>query len=212
MTPDTPRILVLGVGNPLMGDDGIGPRVVEMLRAGYRFPNHVDVVDAGTMSFMILDLLRDIDRLIVIDAVNHTEHPPGTVVVLSPEQIAPNEVKHSMHDIALVDVLQAAALIDRAPETTAIGVQIESIEEWVLELSGPVEAAVPVAAAAVLDILRGMGVETVPDDSADIDAQIIAAVRSYARIPDSARQSNAVPTEPPGPAISAESASHLDED
>jgi hydrogenase maturation protease len=188
MTADTPRVLVLGVGNPLMRDDGIGPRVVEMLRAGFAFPDSVDVVDAGTMSFMILDLLRDIDRLIVIDAVDGTELPPGTVVVMTPEEIAPNQVKHSMHDVGLVDVLQAAALIDRAPETAAVAVQIEAIEEWVLDLSQSVEDAIPVAAAAVLELLRSIGIEPTVDDSADMGAQIIAALRSGERIDDPARR------------------------
>ena len=200
MTAETPRILVLGVGNPLMRDDGVGPRVVEMLLAAHAFPEHVDVVDAGTMSFMILDMLRGIDRLIVIDAVDGTEHPPGTVVVLSPEEIAPNQVKHSMHDVALVDVLQAAALIDRAPETIAIGVQIESIEEWVLELSEPVEAALPQAAAAVLEILRSLGVHPVADDSTDAGAQIIASLRSYEPISDPARRPDAQSPVPPSAA------------
>ena len=78
------RILVLGVGNPLMGDDGIGPRVVELLLAGYSFPSSVDVVDAGTMSFMILDLVRNADQLIVVDAIQSTGRPAGTVVTLTP--------------------------------------------------------------------------------------------------------------------------------
>ena len=165
-----------------MGDDGVGPRVVEMLRAGYSFPDNVDVVDAGTMSFMILDMLRGVDHLIVVDAVKDTEHPSGTVVVLSPEDIAPNQVKHSMHDIAIVDVLQAAALIDRAPDTVAVGIQVESLQEWVLELSEPVEAALPIATAAVLDTLRTLGVTAIPDDASDTNAQIIAAMRTYAPI------------------------------
>ena len=189
---ELPRILVLGVGNPLMRDDGVGPRVVELLRAGYAFPDHVEVIDAGTMSFMILDMLRGIDHLVVVDAVDGTGEAPGTVVVMSPEAIAPNQVKHSMHDIAIVDVLQAAALIDRAPETVAIGVQIERIEEWVLELSASVEAAVPIAAAAVLDRLRALGAEPVVDESADINAQIIGSLRSYAPIADPARDKTPV--------------------
>ena len=69
MAENPGRILVMGVGNPLMRDDGIGPRVVEMLLAGYSFPENVEVVDAGTMSYMILDLIRDFDRLVIIDAL-----------------------------------------------------------------------------------------------------------------------------------------------
>jgi hydrogenase maturation protease len=184
MSDGLERILVMGVGNPLMRDDGVGPRVVEMLLAGYVFPDNVEVVDAGTMSFMILDLFRDIDRLIIIDAIQDTEHPPGTVLVLTPEEIAPNSVMHSLHDTRLIDVLQAAELMGHAPQAVAVGVQIDAIENWVLELSAPVEAAVPIAAAAVLDQLTALGVKVTPDESADVDAQIIAALRSYNPMPD----------------------------
>jgi hydrogenase maturation protease len=178
------RILVMGIGNPLMRDDGIGPRVVEMLRSGYVFPDNVEVVDAGTMSFMILDLLRDVDRLIIVDAIRETGHPAGTVMRLTPDEIAPNQVSHSMHDVRIVDILQAADLMGKAPQTVAVGMQIESIEEWVLELSTPVEAALPIAASAVLDELESYGISVTPNMEADVHAQIIAAMRSYDKMPD----------------------------
>lgn len=183
------RILVMGVGNPLMRDDGIGPRVIEMLRAGYRFPDHVELVDAGTMSYMILDLLRGIDQLIIVDAIKNTDLPAGTVLRLTPEEIAPNQVCHSMHDIRIVDVLQAAELLGKAPETVAIGMQIEVIEEWVLELSPAVESALPIACGAVLDELELRGVVAIPSEDADVHAQIIAALRSYEPMPDTRPQS-----------------------
>lgn len=183
---DNERILVMGVGNPLMRDEGIGPRTVEMLRTGYTFPKHVDVIDAGTMSYMIIDLLRGIDRLIVVDAVRDTGHPAGTVLLLSPEDIAANQVMHSMHDIRVSNILEAVALIDTAPQTVIVGMQIESIEEWVLELSAACEAALPVAAAAVLDQLESLGVVPEPNKDADVHAQIIGAVRSYGPMPEEA--------------------------
>lgn len=180
------RILVMGVGNPLMRDEGIGPRAVELLRTGYTFPEHVDVIDAGTMSYMILDLLRGIDRLILIDAIRETGHPAGTVLVLTPDDLAANQVMHSMHDVRVTDILGAAALVDRAPETIVIGVQIESIEEWVLELSSACEKALPVAVAATLDQLAELGVHPEPNEDADVHAQIIEAVRSYEPMPEEA--------------------------
>lgn len=180
------RILVMGVGNPLMRDEGVGPRAVELLMAGYDFPSNVEVVDAGTMGLTILDLLRDVDRLIVIDAVKGTGHPAGTVLLLSPEDIAGNQVMHSLHDMRLSDVLENAALLDRAPEAVVVGVQIESIEEWVLELSEPVEAALPVAVAATLDRLAELGAVPTPRETSDINARIIEAHRTYEAVPEAA--------------------------
>ncbi len=183
----TERILVMGVGNPLMRDEGIGPRVVELLSAGYDFPDNVEVVDAGTMGYYILDMLRGVDRLILVDAVRETGHPAGTVLLLTPDDLAANQVMHSLHDLRIVDVLQAAALTDRAPETVCVGVQIESIEEWVLELSPPCAEAIPVAAAAVLDQLAELGVVPTPHEGADnVNAQVLEAMRTYEPIPEAA--------------------------
>jgi hydrogenase maturation protease len=180
------RILVMGVGNPLMRDEGVGPRVVELLMAAYEFPENVEVTDAGTMGLTILDLIRDVDHLIVADAVKDTGHPAGTVLTLTPEDMADNQVLHSLHDVLLVDVLQNAMLLGRCPATVVVGVQIESIEQWVLELSEPVEEAIPVAAAAVVDQLRELGVEPTAKIGTDANAAIIAAMRTFEPMPESA--------------------------
>ncbi|TLM90358.1 MAG: hydrogenase maturation protease, partial [Actinobacteria bacterium] len=168
-------------------DEGIGPRAVELLATGYEFPDNVEVIDAGTMDYMILDTIRGFDRLIVVDAVKGTDQPAGTVMLLTPEDLAENnQVMHSMHDIRITDVLSAAALVDRAPKTSVVGMQIESIAEWVLELSEPCESALPVAVAAVIDELRAEGVEPTPRADKDVHARIIEALRTYEPMPSEA--------------------------
>lgn len=174
------RILVMGVGNPLMRDEGAGPRVAEILMDAYVFPDNVSVIDAGTMGLSILDLMIDIDRLIVVDAIKDTEHPAGTVLLLTPEDLADNQVMHSLHDMRLSDVLQHAALLDRMPKSAIlIGIQIDAIEQWVLELSPEVEAALPIAASAVLDELDKLGIVPKPREGSDVHAGIIRALRTY---------------------------------
>ncbi len=187
----SPRILVMGVGNPMMRDEGAGPRTVEIIMRSFDFPDNVEVIDCGTMGYMILDVLREADHLIVIDALRDPALEPGTVVRLEPDDFAPNQVLHSLHDIRLPDVLQAAGLIGRSPQTIVIGIQIESIEEWVLELSPPVESALPVAVAAVLDELAALGVVAAPHTGEHFDSQIIEAVRSYTPVPPEAVRSSA---------------------
>lgn len=191
---ENPRIMVMGVGNPLMRDEGAGPRTVEILMAGYDFPDHVEVVDCGTMGYTILDVLREVDKLIVVDALKADDLEPGDVVKLAPEDFAASQVMHSLHDVRLPEVLQAASLIGRSPETIAIGIQIEEIAEWVLELSEPVEAALPVAVAAVLEELAGLGVSVTERAETTVNASIIEAVRTYAPMPEDALR----PADPDG--------------
>lgn len=172
-------ILVLGVGNPLMADDGAGPAVIELLLSAYRFRDDVALLDAGTMGFAMLAPIRAARHLIVIDAIRGTAHPVGTVMRLTAEQIAPNQIKHSMHDVTLVEVLQGAELAGNAPDTVAIGIQIERLEEAVLDLTPAVEMAVPIAAAAVIDELAGLGAAPTPIEGSSAVALIERAAASY---------------------------------
>jgi len=176
----------MGVGNPLMRDEGAGPRTVEILMAGYDFPSNVEVVDCGTMGFTILDVLRGVDHLIVVDALRTDDLAPGTVVRLEPGDFAASQVMHSLHDVRLPEVLEAAALIDVAPQTVAIGIQIEEITEWVMELSPAVEAALPIAVAAVFEELAALGVYPTERSETTLNAEIMESVRTYAPVPEAA--------------------------
>jgi hydrogenase maturation protease len=155
-----------------MGDEGVGPRTVEELLSRFRFPDSVEVLDAGTMGFTMLNIFDGIDFAIIVDAIDSTGHEPGTVLLLDPGSLAPNQIMHSLHDARLPDVLDAARLIGLEPEVTCIAVQVGRIAQWELELTEAVEAAVPRAAEAVVGILleRGIQVRTVgcqADDACD---------------------------------------------
>lgn len=174
----------MGVGNPLMGDEGVGPRVVELLRSRYSIPGHVDVVDAGTMGFSILNMFQGFDDVIVVDAVDGTGHEPGTLLKLAPEDMAPNQIMHSLHDARLTDVLDAARLMGVEPAVECVGVQIERIVHWELELSPVVEDAIARAADAVVEMLAERGVDlTAHEGPPDQGAGIIEALRTKNEMP-----------------------------
>ena len=171
-----PRVLVIGIGNVLMMDEGIGNRIATDLERNYEFPADTSVMDAGTMGLGMIHLFRGVELLVVADAIDGTGYPPGTVVRLSPADFAPNQVMHSLHDIRFVDVLEAARLIDIEPEADCIGVQVENMSpaELTIGLSAPVDAAVPRAIAAVLYVLEDHGVHVTP--RSDGDTELHAAV------------------------------------
>ncbi len=181
--PVAKRILILGIGNPLMTDEGVGVRVAEILMSSFDFPDGVDVVDAGTMGLGMLNLFRGVDVIIVVDAIEGTGHPPGTVLRLSPDDLAPNQIMHSLHDVRFVDVLQAAELTGIRPEAECIGIQVDSMEQWVTELTPDVEAALPTAVDAVLTVLGEYGVTALPRTKGGDDAAIIEAIRTKNDMP-----------------------------
>jgi len=179
VTDIDPCVLILGIGNILMMDEGVGNRVATELQATYVFPDDVRVMDGGTMGLGMMHLFRGVEFLMLVDAVDGTGHPPGTVVRVPPEDFAPNQVLHSLHDVRFVDVLNAAKLIGIMPEADCIGVQVEDMSpaELTIGLSAPVEAAVPRAMAAVLYVLEEHGViaEPAPDGDPGLQAAVAAA-------------------------------------
>lgn len=152
------RVLVLGVGNPLVRDEGVGVRVAEILASSFTFPPNVTVLDAGTMGMSILNLIRDADYVLVVDAVTGTGAPPGTVIPFSAEEVVPNQVMHSLHDVRFADVLEAAELLGCRPQSDFVGVQVADLNGIDVGLSPAVEAALPRAVGAVLDMLSAHGI------------------------------------------------------
>ncbi len=183
------RIMVMGIGNPLMIDEGVGVRVIETLMATLEFPSNVELIDAGTMGMGILNLFNRCDYMLVIDAIDGTGYEPGTVVRLTPEDLAPNQVMHnSLHDLRFADVLQASELTGTRPEADCIGVQIADMSHIEIGLTPAVEAAVPAAVEAVLSVLAERGVTAVPRQDAPIDARILEAIRMFTPVPDQPRE------------------------
>lgn len=126
---DTKKILVLGIGNLIMADDGVGVRVVQQLQQEYCFPQCVTVMDGGTLGLDLLPALEGITNLIVVDAVE-TGAPPGTVVRLAGEELPiALETKLSPHQMGLKDLLAVARLMGNEPEEMVlVGIQPGSIE------------------------------------------------------------------------------------
>ena len=154
--------LVLGIGNLLMTDDGVGVRLVQQLAADYRFPDGVTLLDGGTLGLDLLPQLEGVERLLVVDAVE-TGEAAGTVVRLSGEEIPlALATKVSPHQMGLKDLLTVADLQGHAPpEMVLWGVQPESVE-MELELSAPVAAALPDLQERVLQELAGWGIVPLP--------------------------------------------------
>ncbi len=157
--------VIVGLGTPLMADDGVGLVALARLReAGVAAPG-LELVDGGTWGMTLLPVLDDAERILFIDAVN-VGALPGALVRLERAAI-PRFVsaKLSPHQIDLREVLALAELRGTLPaDTTILGVQPGRVE---LDdaLSGPVEAALPALLDAVLEHVRGWG-HPVPGEAA----------------------------------------------
>jgi len=144
------RVLVIGLGNPLLGDEGIGVRVAEELR-GLELPSGVDVIDGGTAGLGLISLMEGYQRVIIVDAAD-MGRPPGSVVRFTPTEVQFRTVEAplSLHQIGLGGVLALAEALGISPgELVIIGVQPGQVEMGA-RLSPEVEGAIPQVIGMVL--------------------------------------------------------------
>jgi len=150
--------LVLGLGNILLGDEGVGVRVVERLLERYDFPEEVLVMDGGTLGLDLLPYVEDASRLVVVDAAQ-ARKPPGTLVRLTGNEIPIflDASKVSPHQEGLQDLLAVAALKGYLPaELVFLGVQVGTLGVS-LDLSPAVAQQVEAVAEMVLAELAAWG-------------------------------------------------------
>jgi hydrogenase maturation protease len=161
--PDPGRPLVLGLGNVLMGDEGIGILAARRLAENGDLTARADVVDGGTGGFQLLGMFQDHPRLILVDAAMDGR-PPGTVTLLRPRFASDFPKSLSAHDIGLRDLIEAAAMLGPLPPIDLVTVSITDLQSVSLDVSLPVRAALPEIEALVRRLLdRAGGSRTEPE-------------------------------------------------
>ena len=154
--PGPGRPLVLGLGNVLMGDEGIGVLAAQSLAGLEDIAARADVVDGGTGGFHLLGFFRDHPILILVDA-SMDGRPPGTVSHLRPRFASDFPKSLSAHDIGLRDLIEAAALLAPLPPIELVTVSIDAPQSLSLDISLPVQAALPEVETLVRGFLQGWG-------------------------------------------------------
>jgi hydrogenase maturation protease len=151
------NVLVLGLGNILLSDEGVGVRIVEALQAAHDLPDDVELLDGGTSGMDLLDAVAERDCLIVADAVN-AEGPAGRVIRLVDDDIRQMlETRLSPHQLGLSDMLAALRLIGKSPRrVVVVGVVPESLELG-MDLSPAASKGRDEAVAMILDELVLVG-------------------------------------------------------
>lgn len=155
-------VLVLGIGNLVMSDDGVGVLVAQRLQQRYRFADNVEIMDGGTLGLDLLPKLENITNLIMIDAVE-TGQKAGTCVRLCGRELPiALETKVSPHQMGLKDLLAVSELMGHSPkEMVLIGVQPGSIE-MEIGLTTEVEAQLEILISNVLVELANWGITATP--------------------------------------------------
>ncbi len=151
-------VLVLGIGNLLLEDEGIGPRAIEELSRRYRFSPEIELLEGGTAGFSLLPRILEADRLLVLDAIR-AGAPPGSLLALDGNKLPPAYSKKlSPHEIGLGDVLALARIYGGPREVAVLGVEPDSLNLGI-GLSPKVSQALERLIEAVIQQLAGWGVQ-----------------------------------------------------
>jgi hydrogenase maturation protease len=157
------HIVILGVGNLLLSDEGVGVHVANELMK-MDLPPGVSVVEGGTDGFGLLNIITEADRLIVIDAIKG-KAPPGSIYRFDIGEVVncPSGFKTSVHQIGILEVLNLASLIGKTPHTTLIGVEPKSLEMG-MELTLEIKEKIPRIIEFIVDELKKEGIFWPPAD------------------------------------------------
>ena len=148
--------LVLGIGNTLLTDEGIGIHVIDHLVAHHPGVRDITYLDGGTLSFTLAGSIADHDNLIAVDAARLNQ-PPGSLVTLIGDAMDRylQGNRQSVHEVGLTDLLDIARLSDTYPKHYAlIGIQPQSMD-WGDAPTDTLRAVIPAAAEAVLTLHNG---------------------------------------------------------
>lgn len=163
MTLDAdPRIVVLGVGNILLSDEGVGVRAIQRLGREYDLPPEVSLIDGGTSAMELLDDLAGLELLVIVDAVRSGQRPGHLLRLADAEIPALFRTKLSPHQVGLPEVLATLILTEEAPKRTVLfGVEPASLATG-LELTPPVAAQLPHLVLAIASELKAAGLDVRP--------------------------------------------------
>lgn len=150
---ERPKILILGIGNILLGDEGVGVRVIEHL-SRQKIPNDVELLDGGTGGADLLEHICGREKVIVVDAIQ-SDYPPAAIIRLTIENLKTADAPElSLHSLDLPQTIAMADLLGCSPKEVVIfGIQPLRVECKV-ELTPALQAVVPTAAELILQEIQ----------------------------------------------------------
>jgi hydrogenase maturation protease len=178
--PDRPiALLVLGLGNLLCGDDGIGPAAVNLLARRYDAPPGVKVIDGGTLGLSLLPYIEEAQQVLLIDAVR-ADLPCGSFVRLLDEEVAPAVAQRlSVHQVGVADLLDAARWRGAYPPRLTLLGLVPATLELGLKRSEAVEARLPLLVEWIVEEARRFGHAFVPRND---ETGVVRSAADVARV------------------------------
>ena len=155
------QIVVLGLGNTLLRDEGVGVRVIEELQKRYDFSPSVKLIDGGTVGFGLVTEIEGCKKLLVVDAVK-AGNEPGTVYKFKRNDITvqiPQTL--SVHNLGFFEALEHWKMLGIEPEVIFFGIEPEDMASWGFDLTPCIQGKMPKLVALVIEQLRANGITVI---------------------------------------------------
>lgn len=147
-------ILILGIGNILLGDEGFGVRAVEYLQENYSWPDNIQLLDGGTRGLLLMADIMDKDLVIILDIV-HSDYPPGTMLLIENDDVYKSfQNKESVHQTSINDVLICCELADHRPEVLVFAFEPYDFSQLNISLSPLAQEKLPAFCENVIAEMR----------------------------------------------------------
>lgn len=145
------KILILGIGNLLMKDDGVGSHIIQYLEeSGVELPEGAEIYDGGTAGYDLIPLMKEREKIVIVDALK-VDDEPGSVYRFSPEHLVSSKQVYSLHDLGVREIIKQLQILGDEPNIEIIGIVPEDIETLEIGLSDSVRKSIPKAVEQILD-------------------------------------------------------------
>ena len=169
------KIAVIGVGNILFMDEGVGVYASRMLKENYVFEPGIEIIDGGTLGFKLMDYFEEYDRVVILDTVS-IDDKPGSVYGLPAEALMGlGDYRKTVHEVEVVGMLEICSMLDKMADVSIVGIIPEDIQTVEINLTEQVKQGLPLLLEKSVATLQDAGISVTPKPH----QQTIEAILSF---------------------------------
>jgi len=172
------KIALIGVGNILFFDEGVGCYAAKYMQENFDFPMPIEVVEGGTLGFKLMDYFQEYDRVVLVDTLS-VDDAPGSIYHLPADTLLGlGNYRQTAHEVEVVEMLETCSLLGSMAEVSVVGIVPEDIEKVEFGLSATVTKAFSKLVDEIVIVLKESGVDVVQKEKLITLEQLIENYRN----------------------------------
>lgn len=169
------RVIIIGVGNILFADEGIGVYAAKYLEENFEFTPAVEIIDGGVLGFQLIHYYQSYERVIILDTVSIDDQPGSVYHLPSDELMGLGSYRQSAHEVEVVEMLEICSLEENMAEVSVVGMVPSDIKSVAIDLTASLKSQFASYIQTVIEVLYDDGIEATPKPAERTLEQIIAA-------------------------------------